>query len=43
MKKEYLKPEAEMMKFVEAEDIMTENNLFTADIGSTGRPEYIGL
>ena len=29
MKKEYIKPEAEMMKFVETEEIMTQNGLFT--------------
>ena len=29
MKKEYIKPEAEMMKFVETEEIMTQNDLFT--------------
>ena len=31
MKKEYIKPEAEMMKFVETEEIMTQNDLFTFD------------
>ena len=29
MKKEYIKPEAEMLKFVETEEIMTQNDLFT--------------
>ena len=27
MKKEYIKPEAEMLKFVETEEIMTEKDL----------------
>ena len=31
MKKEYIKPEAEMMKFVETEEIMTQNDLFIFD------------
>ena len=29
MNKEYIKPEAEMMIFVETEEIMTEYNLFS--------------
>ena len=29
MKKEYIKPDAEMLKFVETEEIMTQNDLFT--------------
>ena len=32
MKKEYIKPEAEMMKFVEAEEIMTLGNEFPESI-----------
>ena len=32
MKKEYIKPEAEMMKFVEAEEIMNLGNEFTESI-----------
>ena len=35
MKREYVKPEAEMMKFVEAEEIMSEP---TASIGITDYP-----
>ena len=44
MKKEYIKPEAEMMKFVETEEIMaTENNLFTATTGDASMdPLWIG-
>ena len=36
MKKEYIKPEAEMLKFVETEEIMTQQvNQFDAITGST--------
>ena len=44
MEKEYIKPEAEMMKFVETEEIMaTENNLFTATTGDASMdPLWIG-
>ena len=35
MKKEYIKPEAEMLKFVETEEIMTEVDQFAAITGST--------
>ena len=42
MKKEYIKPEAEMMKFVEAEELMTDSaNVESSpktDIGTTGSP-----
>ena len=31
MKKEYIRPEAEMVKFVEAEEIMTEKNQFSIE------------
>lgn len=39
MKKEYIKPEAEMMKFVEAEEIMNQGNAFNESImGVTDNP-----
>ena len=38
MKKEYIKPEAEMMKFVETEEIMTGNQIEDF-ITSTLKPE----
>lgn len=34
MKKEYIRPEAEMMKFVEIEELMEQTEQFTANIGS---------
>ena len=38
MKKEYIKPEVEMMKFVETEEIMAEEkDLFTAVISAGER------
>ena len=44
MKKEYIKPEAEMMKFVETEEIMAvENNLFSGTSYAIERPDGIGL
>ena len=40
MKKEYIKPEAEMLKFVETEEIMTE--VFDKfDFASTGTPNML--
>ena len=37
MKKEYIKPEAEMLKFVETEEIMTQTS-FPGTLGSTEMP-----
>ncbi len=42
MKKEYIKPEAEMMKFVETEEIMNEFNLFSIDPTAVDR-DTMGL
>ena len=38
MKKEYIKPEAEMLKFVETEEIMDQDDPFAANLGSTPLP-----
>ena len=39
MKKEYLKPEAELVKFVEAEDLMTDE---TINGNFAGSAKYLG-
>lgn len=42
MKKEYIRPDAEMVKFVETEEIMTANPLFGEVITSTEIPNGLG-
>lgn len=43
MKKEYIRPEAEMMKFVESDEIMNENDSFAATMSAVNRPYDMGL
>ena len=37
MKKEYMKPEAEMVKFVEEEDLMTMGDTINGSFAGTGK------
>ncbi|MBR4058983.1 MAG: hypothetical protein IKK03_03995 [Lachnospiraceae bacterium] len=42
MKKEYIKPEAEMMKFVESEEIMTVKSYESSDFSLGAKDGLVG-